>query len=177
MRQTAPEYVRGQVTALGATQRALGDDPGIRHCLNRRRNGLPAPFASQREVAKPGLWDVEHKISIGEQKANMQVEKSRAHSHFELLPNLVVTRFAARYCKSIEFAEPSTKVRCFLLKSKSRERRKSVWRHCAGGVWKDAGRVIASSVLWSVTAKMSLTTGWTLNPAAVMRPRASSPAG
>jgi hypothetical protein len=54
MGQPAPEYVRRQIPTLLAAERALGDDPGVRQGLDRRRDVLVAAFANDDKEMNAG---------------------------------------------------------------------------------------------------------------------------
>ena len=53
------------------TQRTSGDNPTVWHSSDRRRNGLAASLAPNGEVAEPGLGQIPHRNSIGENKAKI----------------------------------------------------------------------------------------------------------
>ena len=71
MGKLAAEDIRGQIAATVAAERADGDDPGVRHSLDRSRDVLAAAFASKDEVMDAGRRQIEHAIIVGEQKAKI----------------------------------------------------------------------------------------------------------
>jgi len=59
-RKSAPEDIRRQIGSALTAQRAIRNNPGVRHRFDGGGNGLSAPFASDGVVAKPTLWKVPH---------------------------------------------------------------------------------------------------------------------
>ena len=63
--------VARQVGPALPAQWTLGKNPRIGHGPHRRGYRLPASFATDCEVTEPGIRDLEHTSSIGENKANI----------------------------------------------------------------------------------------------------------
>ena len=52
-------------------ERTIGNDPGVRQSLDRRRDLLLTAFADDDKGMDAGCWAVEHGNSIGEYTANI----------------------------------------------------------------------------------------------------------
>jgi len=70
--ERTPENVRRKVAPLLSAQRAVGQDPGAGHGFDGGGNVLAAGLAAEDEFAFPRWGDVEHRASIGEQKAKIK---------------------------------------------------------------------------------------------------------
>ena len=66
MGKAAPENLRRKVRSALTAERALGDDPAIRHGHDRCWYVLAAALAANGEVADSCLRQLPHRISIGE---------------------------------------------------------------------------------------------------------------
>lgn len=71
VRESPPEYLCRQVTALRPAERTVGNNPSIWHGSDRGGDGLVAYLAPNGEVAEPGLGQVPHRNSVGEYKAKV----------------------------------------------------------------------------------------------------------
>ena len=71
LRQLPSEDVSWQVAPPRSTQRTGGNNPTVWHGFDRGGDGLAASLAPNGEVAEPGLGQVPHRNSIGENKAKI----------------------------------------------------------------------------------------------------------
>ena len=69
--QPSPKNVRRQVPAFLTAARTNGDDPCVRHGLDRRGDVLLATLAEDHKGMNAGGWAVEHGYSVGEYKTNI----------------------------------------------------------------------------------------------------------
>ena len=62
VRKLAAKDLGWKIASLLAAERTLRGNPGIRHRAHRRRNVFTAILAADREVAVPGLRNIEHEL-------------------------------------------------------------------------------------------------------------------
>ncbi len=60
VRELASKDLGGKIASLCSAEWALRGNPGIRHRAHRRRNVFTAFLAADREIAVPGLRNIEH---------------------------------------------------------------------------------------------------------------------
>jgi hypothetical protein len=75
VRQPPAKNVSGEICAALAAQRAAGNNPRVRHRPHWSGNAFRAPFAPNYEIAKPVIRQIEHRASIGEQKAKKSTKE------------------------------------------------------------------------------------------------------
>jgi hypothetical protein len=64
----------GEVAALGSTERTLGDDPRVGNGEDRGLDVFATRLAAEGEVAALGCGQVEHRTSIGEERAKVLIK-------------------------------------------------------------------------------------------------------
>lgn len=81
MRESTLENVGGQIPTPRSAKRAIGDDPRVRHSLDRRRDVRLTAFADDdKGMEDAGGW-CEHENSIGEYKANISTRERNVALH------------------------------------------------------------------------------------------------
>jgi hypothetical protein len=83
VRKLAAKDLRWKIASLGTAERALRGNPGIRYRAYRGRDVFTALLAADREIAVPGLRNIEHELEYrrtkGETAMWISVNQIRAY--------------------------------------------------------------------------------------------------